>query len=464
MPDDIVFLDIAEAAALLVAGELSPLELVRAHLERIDALDGQLSAFLCVTAERALAEAATAGVEFKAGRHRGPLHGIPFGLKDVYDTAGIPTTGNSPAYSNRIPKKDATVVRRLSEAGAILLGKQATHELTYGGVSAELPWPIPRNPWSLDHDTGGSSSGSGAAVASGMSMFALGTDTGGSVRNPAAYCGVVGFKPSFGLVSRTGVMRNSFSFDHCGPLARSVRDIALILDVIAGYDADDPFSTPGAFGQSFQQNLESGVKDWKIGVLADLYERELPVGDEARAAMTAALATFAELGAQAEVARISSVERYAQCKALIQKPEIYEEYKDELAARPSDFGRKFLARISGGKDISAATYLAAQRERRVLTAEIDALFDDFDVLVTAGPPGPNLAADVAANWSFDRAEITVPFSLAGVPAISLCIGFTAVGLPLSMQIIGPQSGDRAVLRAAQAYQLATSWHRRRPPL
>ena len=464
MSDDLVYLSITDASKLLESRALSPLELTRAHLARIDKLDSRLGTFLTVCADRAIAEASTAEAAILRGDRRGPLHGIPYGLKDVYDTAGIVTTGNSPAYRSRIPAKDATVVRSLSEAGAILLGKQATHELTYGGVSDALPWQVPCNPWSLEHDTGGSSSGSGAAVAAGMSMFALGSDTGGSIRNPAAYCGIVGLKPSFGLVSRTGVMMNSQSFDHCGILGRTVADIAIVLDAIAGYDASDPFSSHTDKGTSFLEEIEAGVDGWRVGILGDLYERDMPTNSDMLAAMADAIALLRQLGASGNRAIISPVAEYAHYKAVIQKAEIYEEYKDELANRAGSFGPKFLSRIEGGKDISAVSYLAAQRERRRLVQELEALFESFDILVTAGPDGPKLTSDVVGSWKFDQPEITVPFSVAGLPAISLCIGFSAAGLPLSMQIIGPRGGDRAVLRAAHAYQAATDWHRRHPPV
>lgn len=464
MDDGLAYLGITEAAARIKRGALSPVELTEQHLARIHRLDGHLSAFLTVTADEARAAARVAAAEIAGGNYRGPLHGIPFGLKDVYDTAGIATTGNSPAFHDRIPSRNAGAVDRLHAAGAILLGKQATHELTYGGVSDALPWPVPRNPWDPAFDTGGSSSGSGAAVAAGLSMFALGTDTGGSVRNPAAHCGVVGVKPTFGLVGRSGVMKNAFSLDHCGPIARSVRDAALVLDAIAGPDPRDEGSRADPDPGSYAAALDAGIAGWRIGVLRDLYEQDLPASAEMRAAMEAALGVLESLGAHLEPVRVSPLARFAMCKSLIQQPEIYEEYRDELAARPEAFGAKFRARVGRGAHISAATYLGALRERRVLTEELAGLAARFDVLVTAGPAGPAPAAAVAANWEFDRPEITVPFSLTGMPALSLCIGFTRSGLPLAMQIAGPHFADRRVLRAAQAYEAATGWHGRHPLL
>lgn len=463
MKNELAFLTVAEASALLNSGAISPVELTEHHLKRIEALDGNLHCFLHIAAESALDEAKRAEHEFLSGRRRGPLHGIPFGLKDNYDTAGIATTANSAAFQHRTPDRDATVVRLLKEAGGILLGKQAMHELAYAGVSTSLPWPAPRNPWNVAHDTGGSSSGSGAAVAADLSMFAMGTDTGGSVRNPAAHCGLVGLKPSSGIISRTGVMMNSHSLDHCGPLTRTVRDCALVMNAVVAHDPGDPASIARSQAVDYADGLDDGIDGWTIGLISHLYERDLPANEEVRASMRDAVAKLESLGARIEEASIAPLEHYAAYKAIIQRPEIREEYEHDLAERPSTFGEKFLARVAAGQHVSAVEYLQAQRERRRLTEAMARLFDRFDLLVTAGPYGPApLIADVAANWTFDKAEVTVPFSMTSVPALSLCIGFTRSGLPLSMQIVGPHLGDGAVLRAAQSYQSATSWHNRHP--
>jgi aspartyl-tRNA(Asn)/glutamyl-tRNA(Gln) amidotransferase subunit A len=294
-------------------------------------------------------------------------------------------------------------------------------------------------------------------------MFAMGTDTGGSVRNPAAHCGVVGLKPSFGLIGRSGVMMNSFSLDHCGPLTRTVEDCALVLSAVAGHDPDDPESLPDAPRWDFAGGLAEGVESWRIGHIAHLYERDLPASEEVRSAVQSALAQLEGLGAEIEEVSIAPLERYASCKATIQRPEIYAEYADELQRRPDAFGRKFLARVANGGASIAADYIKAQKERRRLTAEIDRLFERFDLLVTAGPYGPApLLQTVADNWVFDAPEVTVPFSLTRIPALCLPIGFTRSGLPLSMQIVGPRLGDRAVLLAGYAYQSMTGWHCRHP--
>jgi aspartyl-tRNA(Asn)/glutamyl-tRNA(Gln) amidotransferase subunit A len=461
---EIAYLDIAQAGAAIASMQLSPVQLTEVYLRRIEQFDGKLHSFLCVTADQAMAKARAAEAAIAAGRYRGPLHGIPFGVKDVFETSGIPTTGNSPAFKDHVPKTDATVVRLLENAGAILIGKQATHELTYGGVSLDLPWLPPANPWNLDHDTGGSSAGGGAAVAAGLCMMAMGTDTGGSVRNPAAYCGVAGLKPTYGLVSRSGVMANSYSLDHCGPLTRTARDCALVLDVIARHDPSDPASSSRSVRPAISL-LDDGVRSLRIGHLAHLYERDMPASQEVRTAMAEALRLLKDQGAQIETVSIEPLQTYATCKATIQLPEIFAEYRHGLEANPDKFGAKFRARALPAAHIAAIDYVAAQAERRRLTAAMAKTFESFDVLITSGPyaPPPRIV-DAAANWDFNKAEITVPFSVTGFPAISICSGFTTTGFPLSMQIAGRPFDDATVLRVAHAYELATPWHKRRPEL
>ena len=256
---------IATASRLIKARDLSPVELVEGLLKRIALLDPVINSFITVTAEEAITRARKAESEISKGRYRGPLHGIPFGLKDIYETAGIRTTGQSKVYANHIPRSNASVVDKLYDAGAVLMGKLATHELAHGGPSFDLPWPPARNPWNPEHFTGGSSSGSAAAVAGGLVLAALGSDTGGSIRTPASLCGLVGIKPTFGLVSRHGVIPNCFSLDHCGPIARTVEDCAILLEAIAGYDPKDRSSARGP-QQDFRAALRSDLKNVRIGV------------------------------------------------------------------------------------------------------------------------------------------------------------------------------------------------------
>src|SRR5271165_6714800 len=274
MADELGFLTIAEAARLIERRQLSPIELTSALIRRTEALDPQLNAYLLVTADRAFDQARLAEQEIMAGRYRGPMHGIPFGLKDVYATAGIRTTGHSRICLDTVPSADATTVRKLYEAGAVLTGKLATHEFAHGGPSFDLPWPPARNPWNRDYFTGGSSSGSGAAVAAGLAMAALGSDTGGSIRNPAALCGLIGMKPTYGLVSRSGVYTNSFSYDTAGPMTWSTEDCAILLNVIAGYDPKDPASSCHEI-PDYRSGLHKSVKGIRIGVLRHLYETDV---------------------------------------------------------------------------------------------------------------------------------------------------------------------------------------------
>src|SRR5438552_7188266 len=296
-------LSITELAGLIAARKLSPVELVDALIQRVEAHDAQTHAFITRTFELARQQARTAESEITAARYRGPLHGIPFGLKDIYDTKGILTSGHSRVFIDRIPARDATATTKLYDAGAVLLGKLATHEMAHAGPSFDLPWPPARNPWNLTHFTGGSSSGSGAAVASGMVPLALGSDTGGSIRGPASLCGVVGLMPTFGLVSRAGVITNSYTFDHCGPLARTVEDCALVLQALAGYDPNDAGSVRRDI-PSYREALRDDLRGLRIGVLRHHWEEDIPAAEDVRNAMDAALDVLRRLGATLEECRV----------------------------------------------------------------------------------------------------------------------------------------------------------------
>ena len=306
---DLHFLSIAEAAALIAARKLSPVDLTKAFLARIEALDSQVHAYLLVTADHAMAQAKRAEAEIAAGNYRGPLHGIPYALKDIYGTAGIRTTGHSRSAIDYVPAEDAETVARMQAAGAVLLGKLATHEFAHGGPSFDLPWPPARNPWDLRRFTGGSSSGSGAAVAAGLAMGALGSDTGGSIRNPAALCGLAGLKPTYGLVSRRGVWTNSFSYDHAGPMAWTVEDCALMLQALAGHDPLDPASAALPV-PDYRAALTGDIKGMRIGILRHQYEVEVPVPDAVKAALEQAQAVLRGLGAVLEEVRIRPAQDY----------------------------------------------------------------------------------------------------------------------------------------------------------
>src|ERR1700733_3581579 len=457
------FLTIAEAARLIESRQVSPVALTQAILDRIAAIDPQLNAYLLVTADLALDQARTAEAEIMAGNYRGPMHGIPFALKDIYCTAGIPTTSHSRTRAGYVPSFDATPVTKLRQAGAILLGKLATHEFAHGGPSFDLPWPAARNPWNRDHFTGGSSSGSGAGVAAGLMMGSLGSDTGGSIRNPAALCGLVGLKPTYGLVSRFGVYTNSFSYDHAGPMTWSVEDCAIMLQAIAGHDPKDPASAEQPV-PDYRAALTGSIKGLRIGVLRHLFEDDAPIPPAAKTALEAAFDVLRGLGATLEDTRIRPAQVYHDVKITGAESELYAVHEPVLRTRLSDFGEDFLGRTLGALLISGADYVQASRWRRVLVAEMAPLYTKYDVLVTAGPgPAPRLDSWRTINF-WQRPSLTTPFNVLGGPALAQCIGFTDDGLPLSMQIVGRPFDDATVLRVAHAYEAATPWRASRPLL
>ncbi len=470
MPDDAAphatelhFLTIAEAATLIERRALSPVELTRAFLDRIAAIDPQLNAYLLVTADAALDQARAAEAEIMAGNYRGAMHGIPFALKDIYCTAGIRTTSHSRTRANYVPDFDATSVAKLRQAGAVLLGKLSTHEFAHGGPSFDLPWPPARNPWNRAHFTGGSSSGSGAGVAAGLMMGALGSDTGGSIRNPAALCGVVGLKPTYGLVSRFGVYTNSFSYDHVGPMTWSLEDCAIMLQAIAGHDPRDPASATKPL-PDYRAALTRDIRGLRIGVLRHLYEEDAPIPSVAKAALEVALGVLRDLGAVLEDAGMRPAQVYHDVKITGAETELYAVHEPALRTRLADFGEDFLGRTLGALLISGADYVQASRWRRVLIAEMAQLYTKFDVLVTAAPgPAPRLEAWRTISF-WQRPSLTTPFNVTGGPALAQCIGFTQDGLPLSMQIVGRPFDDATVLRVAHAYEAATPWRAHRPML
>jgi len=462
--DELAFLTIAEAARLIERKELSPVELVTALIRRAEALDPQLSAYLLLTADRALDHAHRAEQEITAGRYRGPMHGIPFALKDIYATAGIRTTGHSRVCFDTVPAADATTVHKLYGAGAVLTGKLATHEFAHGGPSFDLPWPPARNPWNREHFTGGSSSGSGAAIAAGFVPAALGSDTGGSIRGPAALCGIVGLKPTYGLVSRSGVYANSYSFDHAGPMTWTVEDCAILLQTIAGHDPADPASATRAVPE-YRAALTGDIRGLRIGVVRHLHEDDCPASAEVSAALEAAFAVLRSLGATLGEARLRPAQDYFDVKVTIAESELLAVHEQALRTRPGDFGEDFLGRVLPAVLIGARDYVQAQRERRRMLAEMAPVYSDFDVLMTAtaGAPAPRLDSWRTIEF-WKRASLTTPFNVTGGPALAQCIGFASNGLPLSMQVVGRPFDDATVLRVAHAYEKATLWRERRPQL
>ena len=422
-----------------------------------------MNAYITVTAELARRQAKRAEREIARGNYRGPLHGIPFGLKDIYGTKGILTSGHSKVCIDNIPKEDAATTRRLHDAGAVLLGKLATHEFAHGGPSFDLPWPPARNPWHFEHFTGGSSSGSGAAVAAGLAPFALGSDTGGSIRGPASHCGIVGLMPTYGLVSRAGVIPNSFTFDHCGPMTWTVEDCAIVLQALAGFDPADAGSILQRI-PNYRSGLRRGVKGLKIGVLRHFWEQDLPAHEDLRAAMDEAIAVFRRLGARVEDCRQRPMMDSLDAKVIIAESELFSIHYNDLVARPGDFGRDFLGRILPACLFQSSDYVAASREHRRIIAETRPLYAKYDVLLTAGfGPAPRLDAHRTLNF-WQRSNIFTPSNVTAGPALELCNGFSKSGLPLGMQVIGRPFDEATVLRAGYAYEQATAWRARRPQL
>ena len=463
MSEELCFLTVAEASGLIKARKLSPVELTEAYLTRIEALEPQLNAFITVTGELARTQARAAERDIVRRKYRGPMHGIPMALKDIFDTRGILTSGHSRVCIDRIPTADATVTRRLYEAGAILLGKTATHEFAHGGPSFDLPWPPARNPWNLEHFTGGSSSGSGAAIAAGLAPCAMGSDTGGSIRGPASFCGLAGLMPSAGLVSRAGVIPNSFTLDHVGPMAWTVEDCAIMLQAIAGYDAKDGASVevklPG-----YRAALKRGVKGLKIGLLRQVWEQDVPQADEVRRAMDEAVARFTKLGVRCEDVRVRPTLEYSDVKVAIAETELFSIHAKDLVSRPGDFGEDFLSRVLPACLFQSTDYVQASREHRRMLAEAAPLWTKYDALLSVVfGPAPRLDAHSPLNF-WKRPNANPMGNLLGGPSLALCAGFSTHGLPIGMQLMGRPFGEAAVLRLGHAFEQASGTRTRRPQL
>ncbi len=452
------FLTIAEASRLIAAKKLSPLELTRSLLERIETLDPQLNAFITVTERRALAAARRA----QAADGKGPLRGIPIGYKDIFQTAGVPTTAHSRLLAENVPQEDAEAVRRLSAAGAVMLGKLATHEFAIGGPAFDLPWPPARNPWDTRRFTGGSSSGSGAAVAAGLVLGALGSDTGGSIRLPAAYCGIAGLKPTPGLVSRRGVIPLAPSLDTAGPMAWTTQDCAILLDAIAGHDPADPASVPGP-RISYARAVAAPVKGLRVGLLRRFYEHDVPAAPETLRMMNRSVAVLRDLGCQVEEASLPPVQEFNAVGRVIISAEAFALHEPMLKTRLADYSRVFRMRVLGGALIRAADYIAAQRRRTDLIAAAARLFDRFDVLVSApAADAAPLLSEQRPDDGFARPFLTTVANVAALPSLVVCGGFTAAGLPLGIEIMGPAWGDHTVLRVGHHFERAAGTRDRRP--
>jgi len=455
---------IAAAAKLIAAKQLSPVELISACLDRVKSLDDKLHAFVHLTEERALAEARAAEAAIMAGGPKGPLHGIPIGLKDIVDTKGIPTTCQSKILQDNIPDRDATCAEKLAAAGTVLIGKTTTHEFADGGPSFDLPKPPARNPWNTGHFTAGSSSGTGAGVAAGLILGGIGTDTGGSIRGPAALCGIAGIKPTYGLVSRSGVAPAAFSLDHIGPMAWTAEDCALMLQALAGPDQRDPASADRPV-PDYTALLGSGIKGLKIGIIHHFHEVDYKVSDGTRQGIDAAIATLRELGAEIREVQLSPLQDWGACGSLISITERATAYEEWARTRLADFGERVQRRLHLGALVSGVHYVQAVRRRRELRAELKAAMAGLDIVLTAAAQGEAPKIDEVPKWdTFAAPSFTMPFNVAGYPAMSICAGFGEGGLPVAVQLVGKPFEEPTLFRIADAFEKATPFRNARPVL
>jgi aspartyl-tRNA(Asn)/glutamyl-tRNA(Gln) amidotransferase subunit A len=461
-------LTIAKLAPLIREKKLSPVELANAMLARIERLQPVLNAFITVTSRLARRQARQAEKEILKGQYRGPLHGIPISVKDLYYTAGIRTTGGSKILRNFIPRENAAVIDRLFAAGCVLLGKTNLHEFAYGVTNQNPHFGPTRNPWDLKRIPGGSSGGSAVAVSTALSLASVGTDTGGSIRIPAAACGVVGLKPTQGLVSLHGIIPLSFSQDHAGPLCRCVEDVALVLRVIAGRDREDPYC-PEERGTLRLQNLRKGVRGIRIGVPKNYFFNRLQ--KEVRSHVLAALKTLEALGAKSVEVNPTLMDETERLSYEIVLGEAVAYHWKWLKERGKDYGEDVRSRIERGFDQLTRTYLEAQQRRRLYTESFERALESVDVVVA--PTLPVIAPRIGETEVREGRAIedmrtallrmTRPGNLTGLPALSMSCGFSMKGLPIGLQLIGRRLGEGTILRVAYAYEQATPWHRMFPP-
>lgn len=441
--------------------EVTPAECVEAFLQRIEELNPRLSAFLTVCADRAFEEAKRAGAEIAAGHWRGPLHGVPCGIKDIIETAGVRTTNGSSFFRDHVPSQDAECIARLRRAGAVMLGKTLTHEFAAATTTINRHFGTARNPWNTDRITGGSSGGSAAAVAAGMCTFALGSDTGGSIRNPAALCGIVGLKPTHGRVSLVGVCPNVQTFDHVGPMTRTARDAALVLQALAGYDPRDAASRDAPI-PDYAEGWERGIGGLRLVLCPDLY-MNAEVDGEVERAFANAVQVMRDLGATVETASFANGKRLTELFAPIAGPEFANFHRPFFEKDPDAYGAEVRERLEGSLKITAEQYVRALRERELLRREMADFFRGVDALLLpampcAAPPIETLMASVNGKQHpclWIHRPFQSPHNLTGCPAVVLPMGFDHDGLPLSLQLVGPEWSERSILAIAGAYEDAT---------
>ncbi len=449
--------------------QVSPVEVVDAHLARIEATEPTLNSFITLLPDHARESARRAEAQILAGNYRGPLHGIPVGLKDLFNTAGVRTTSGSRIMDNFIPTEDCTVAARFQQAGAVLLGKLNMHQFAYGPTGENFDYGHMHNPWNPELVTGGSSGGSGSAAAAGQCTITMGSDTGGSVRIPAALCGIVGLKPTYGLVSRAGLTPLSWRLDHPGPMVRTVEDAALTMNVIAGHDSADPATSTREIAD-YAAALTGSVEGLRIGLVKEYFEA--PLDSEVESSVRAAIAQLSEMGAT--VTEVS-LPMFADAQAIsgtILMSEAAAYHRDLLAKDGDKLTPSVRLRLEAGLFVSAADYLKAQQARARFNYEMAQVLRNVDLLAGPSEPitaPPILSTEVTIGGNSvgtvgALTQYTRPYNISGTPAISVPCGFSESGMPIGLQLAGRPFEDATVLRAAHAYEQATDWHRRRPPV
>jgi len=456
----------AHAAAAAIANKkMSPVELVKALLDRIERLNPRLNVFIRVDADAALNAARAAEAEAAQGRLRGALHGVPIGIKDIIDVAGLPTTCHSKVLENNVATADAECVARLRSSGAIILGKLSTHEFAIGGPSFDLPWPPARNPWNPAHHPGGSSSGSGSGLAAGLFPMALGTDTGGSVRNPASACAVVGTKPTYGLVSRRGVFPLAFTLDHVGPMTRTVKDNALMLGALAGHDPLDPASVPSPQKGDYIKAVEHGVRGLRIGFVRHFHEKDVPADPEIVAALDRVALTLRSEGAEVIDVKLPALEDFAAVNRVLLQSEAWSIHSERLKDRPGDYGRLTRRRLMSGAFMGSGDYVLASRRRSQMIGEVEAVLRQVDILLCASSMDPPCRIDQpeAIERTYMR-QARTPFNVTGHPALAMPTGLSREGLPLAVQFVARYFDEATLFRVARAWERAAGTDALHPPL
>lgn len=440
-------LSIAEAGAALRNGSLRATQLADHALARIAAINPAINAFVTVTEDRARADAAAADADFARGIDRGPLQGIPYGLKDIYDTEGIRTACHSKLRVDHVPSADSAVAEKFRTQGAVLLGKLTTNEFALGNPDPDAPFPPALNPWNTAHSPGGSSSGSGAAVAAGLTRIAMGSDTGASIRGPASYCGIVGLKPTFGLVSRRGVFPLSPSLDHCGPLTRSVEDAAIVMEAISGHDPNDPASANVSIPK-FRSLMASGVKGLRIGVPRHFFEGAKGLSPEALDGIDSSLQKLRDAGASVEAITLPDYELFTACGRVIMYTEAFAIHENDFRQRPREFGFSTYMRMIMGAFTTGPDMVQALRLRRELTEAMNAAFSTCDAIVTATALGPAPRMNTPGDWAMpsDSPMQCIQFNVTGHPALALPTRLSGSGLPLALQIAAKHFDEPTLLR------------------